>query len=672
MFHKVLVANRGEIAQRIIASAKSLGYRTVAVYSEPDCDAPHVQLADEAVCLGKGVASDSYLNIEKILHAARITRSDAIHPGYGFLSENSDFAQACSEHGLVFIGPDSKAIRLMGSKRAAKEAMLAAKVPCVPGYEGKDQSNTALTDAAEGIGYPIMVKASAGGGGRGMRVVKDSSELESAIKSARSEAFSAFGSDELILEKALTSVRHIEIQIFADTHGNTIHLGERDCSMQRRHQKVIEEAPSPALTPELRESMGQAAISAAKACNYVGAGTVEFLLTAEHDFYFLEMNTRLQVEHPVTELVTNLDLVEWQLRVAAGEKLPLKQDQIKTNGHAIEVRLYAEDPANSFMPQTGTVSLWRPALTDSVSGKDYPGLRVDSGIYEGSQISAHYDPMLAKFIAYGENREQARRRLLRLVQDSHLLGLRDNRSFLSELLQSDTFVSGQATTDFIRDQFTNNPSLASQVIMPDEWGIAALLLCEGALIKHSNLQTTQFIERPIKICCGNYLRTLKISYQNTNKYRLSFENKDPDDSGQSAITIELVDCKDNQLRYIAHAGEKNSVMKTSTFTINRNGDISELWLASNRGNLLFADQTFMVTKNSTTGSNKILASMDGVVVDLLVEKGQTVKCGDVLTVIEAMKMEHPLKAGMDGIVGNILTSPGEQVKGRQLLIELQE
>ncbi|MFK0571745.1 acetyl/propionyl/methylcrotonyl-CoA carboxylase subunit alpha, partial [Endozoicomonas sp.] len=356
MFHKVLVANRGEIAQRIIASAKSLGYRTVAVYSEPDCDAPHVQLADEAVCLGAGQASDSYLNTDKILHAARITESDAIHPGYGFLSENSDFAHACSEHGLVFIGPDSTAIKLMGSKRTAKEAMLAANVSCVPGYEGKDQSDTVLIEAAKGIGYPIMVKASAGGGGRGMRIVNDASELGSAIKSARSEAANAFGSDELILEKALTSVRHIEIQIFADTHGNTIHLGERDCSMQRRHQKVIEEAPSPAMTAGLRESMGQAAISAAKACDYVGAGTVEFLLTGENEFYFLEMNTRLQVEHPVTELVSNLDLVEWQLRIAAGEKLPLTQDQITTHGHAIEVRLYAEDPANSFMPQTGTIS----------------------------------------------------------------------------------------------------------------------------------------------------------------------------------------------------------------------------------------------------------------------------------------------------------------------------
>ncbi len=329
MFHKVLVANRGEIARRVIASAKSLGYRTVAVYSEPDCDAPHVRLADEAVCIGKGLASDSYLNINKLLHAARITGSDSIHPGYGFLSENPEFAETCNEQGLVFIGPDSKSIELMGSKRAAKEVMLASNVPCIPGYEGKEQSDAALTSAAESIGYPIMVKASAGGGGRGMRVVNHTSELEGALKSARSEAASAFGCDELILEKALTSVRHIEIQVFADTHGNTIHLGERDCSMQRRHQKVIEEAPSPAMTPELRELMGQAAISAAKACHYVGAGTVEFLLTSENEFYFLEMNTRLQVEHPVTELVTHLDLVEWQLRVAAGEKLPLTQDQIQ-------------------------------------------------------------------------------------------------------------------------------------------------------------------------------------------------------------------------------------------------------------------------------------------------------------------------------------------------------
>ncbi|WP_419835848.1 acetyl/propionyl/methylcrotonyl-CoA carboxylase subunit alpha [Endozoicomonas atrinae] len=664
MFHKVLVANRGEIAWRVIASAKSLGYRTVAVYSEPDCDAPHVRLADEAVCIGKGLASDSYLNINNILHAARITGSDAIHPGYGFLSENADFAEACNEQGLVFIGPDSKSIELMGSKRAAKEVMLASNVPCIPGYEGKEQSDKALTSAAESIGYPIMVKASAGGGGRGMRVVNHASELEGALKSARSEAASTFGCDELILEKALTSVRHIEIQVFADIYGNTIHLGERDCSMQRRHQKVIEEAPSPALTPELRELMGQAAISAAKACNYVGAGTVEFLLTCENEFYFLEMNTRLQVEHPVTELVTNLDLVEWQLRVAAGEKLPLTQDQIQLNGHAIEVRLYAEDPANGFMPQTGTISLWQPALTDSVSGDAFNGIRVDSGIQQGNQISAHYDPMLAKFIAYGDNREQARRRLLRLVQDSHLLGLRDNRCFLSELLQSESFVSGQATTDFIRDKFTSNASLTSQVVTHEEWLLAALLLSEGPQVESSNLQTTLSFERPIKLGCGDHLRTVKISKECQRSYRISFESKEFD---QTPIEFQLIECSGHQLRYIA-----DGVMKTATFSINRNGEVPELWLASHRGNLRFTDQTFMVTKDSKAGSSQVLASMDGVVVDLLVEQGQTIKCGDVLIVVEAMKMEHPLRAGMDGIVGNINAQPGDQVKGRQLLIELEE
>ncbi len=664
MFHKVLVANRGEIARRVIASAKSLGYRTVAVYSEPDGDAPHVRLADEAVCIGKGLASDSYLNINKLLNAARITGSDAIHPGYGFLSENPEFAETCNEQGLVFIGPDSKSIELMGSKRAAKEVMLASNVPCIPGYEGKEQSDEALTSAAESIGYPIMVKASAGGGGRGMRVVNHASELEDALKSARSEAASAFGCDELILEKALTSVRHIEMQVFADTQGNTIHLGERDCSMQRRHQKVIEEAPSPAMTPELRELMGQAAISAAKACHYVGAGTVEFLLTSENEFYFLEMNTRLQVEHPVTELVTNLDLVEWQLRVAAGEKLPLTQDQIQLNGHAIEVRLYAEDPANGFMPQTGTLSLWQPALTDSVSGDAFNGIRVDSGIQQGNQISAHYDPMLAKFIAYGDNREQARRRLLRLVQDSHLLGLRDNRCFLSELLQSEAFVSGQATTDFIRDQFASNASLTSQVVTHEEWLLAALLLSEGPKAENSNLQTTLSFERPIKLGCDDHLQTVKISKQGQSSYRISFVSKELD---QTAMEFQLIECSSHQLRYIA-----DGVMKTATFSINRNVEVPELWLASHRGNLRFTDQTFMVTKDNKASSSQILASMDGVVVDLLVEQGQTIKCGDVLIVVEAMKMEHPLRAGMDGIVGNINAQPGDQVKGRQLLIELEE
>ena len=379
-FDKILIANRGEIACRVIASAQALGYRTVAVYSEADRDARHVRLADEALCIGPANATASYLNIGALLDACRRSGADAVHPGYGFLSENSDFARACEDAGITFIGPPVAAIRLMGSKRLSKIAMEEAGVPCVPGYQGEDQSDDTLLREARRIGLPLMIKASAGGGGRGMRVVTDETEIPAQLNSARQEARNSFGNDELILERAVSTPRHVEIQVFGDHHGNVIHLGERDCSVQRRHQKVVEEAPSPALDATLRRRMGEAAVNAARACGYVGAGTVEFLLGADGEFYFLEMNTRLQVEHPVTELVTGQDLVAWQLKVAAGEALPLTQDQVTLTGHAMEVRLYAEDPAQGYLPQTGPVRRWRPA-----SGE---GIRVDHGLREGDQVWA--------------------------------------------------------------------------------------------------------------------------------------------------------------------------------------------------------------------------------------------------------------------------------------------
>ncbi|MBT7667423.1 MAG: ATP-grasp domain-containing protein, partial [Rhodospirillaceae bacterium] len=396
-FTKVLIANRGEIACRIMRTSHAMGYRTVAVYSEADGDAPHVQLADQAVCIGPAPVAESYLNVSAILAAAARTGADAVHPGYGFLAENAAFAQACADAGLTFIGPSPKAIDLMGNKRLAKLRMADADVPCVPGYSGADQDDGVLTAEGESIGFPLMVKAASGGGGRGMRLVENAADLPAAITGARSEAENAFGSGELILEKAVIEPRHVEIQVFADSRGNCVHLGERDCSIQRRHQKVVEEAPSPAVGPELRAAMGAAAVAAAQAINYQGAGTVEFLLGADGSFFFLEMNTRLQVEHPVTEMITGLDLVEWQLRVAAGEPLPLDQNGITYDGHAIEVRLYAEDPYADFLPQTGTVVAWRPS----------PDVRVDTGIVEGQEISPFYDPMVAKVIAHGGDREEA-------------------------------------------------------------------------------------------------------------------------------------------------------------------------------------------------------------------------------------------------------------------------
>ena len=418
-FHKILIANRGEIALRILRSARALGYRTVAVYSTADAQARHALEADEAVCIGEPLPAQSYLNISAILAAARQTGADAIHPGYGFLAENEDFAQACREAGLVFIGPSPESIRAMGHKAEAKRLMQKAGVPCVPGYDGDDQSSERLAQEAQRIGYPVMIKATAGGGGRGMRKVEQAQAFADALRSAQSEALNAFGSAQVLLERAIVEPRHIEIQVFADRHGNAVHLGERDCSVQRRHQKLIEESPSPAVSVALRERMGHTAVQAVQALGYEGAGTLEFLLDASGEFYFMEMNTRLQVEHPVTEAVTGLDLVEWQLRVAAGEALPLQQSQIQFNGHAIEVRLCAEDPAKGFMPQSGRFCEWSSSTA----------LRVEHALSADSEVPPYYDSMVAKLISHGAHRQEALRRLRAGLQDTVALGVTTNQAF---------------------------------------------------------------------------------------------------------------------------------------------------------------------------------------------------------------------------------------------------
>ncbi|MEM8752224.1 MAG: biotin carboxylase N-terminal domain-containing protein, partial [Pseudomonadota bacterium] len=438
-FDAVLIANRGEIARRVIRTCRALGLRAVAVHSEADADAPHVREADDAVAIGPAPAAESYLDAERIIEAARATGAGAIHPGYGFLSENADFAEAVEAAGLTFIGPPGSAIRAMGDKAAAKRAMIAAGVPVAPGYEGGDQSDEALVEAAERVGFPLMVKAAAGGGGKGMRLVAGAADLLAAIAEARAEARSSFGDGALILERAILDARHVEIQIFADAHGACLHLGERDCSVQRRHQKVLEEAPCPAVTPALRDAMGAAAVAAARAVDYRGAGTVEFLLDAKGDFYFLEMNTRLQVEHPVTEEVTGLDLVALQIAVAAGEPLPFAQGDLRIEGHAIEARLYAEDAAAGFLPSTGRVEIWRPS----------PLVRVDDGIAEGGEVTPHYDPMIAKLIARGPTREAARLKLIRALEDTAVAGPKTNRAFLIDVLAHPVFAAGEATTGFL-------------------------------------------------------------------------------------------------------------------------------------------------------------------------------------------------------------------------------
>jgi 3-methylcrotonyl-CoA carboxylase alpha subunit len=469
-FQRILIANRGEIAIRVIHACREMGISPIAIYSEADANALHVQMADQAYCVGPAPARDSYLNQERILEVAKLSQADAIHPGYGFLSENAVFTKACQQAGIVFIGPSPDAMDLMGSKIASKRCMDKAAVPTVPGYYGDDQSEVRLNEEAQKIGFPLLVKASAGGGGKGMRVVKALSELTSALASAKREALNAFGDDAVFLERYFETVRHIEFQILADTHGQVLHLFERECSIQRRHQKIVEEAPSPALDADLRARMAAAAVKAAQAVNYVNAGTIEMLLDENNQFYFLEMNTRLQVEHPVTESILGLDLVKAQIEVAAGLPLPWTQADLEARGHALEVRIYAEDPARQFMPTTGTVL--------KLKWPQGPGIRIDSGLYPGQEISPYYDPMLAKLIAWGPDREAARTRLLAALKDCVILGLTTNIAYLIAILEHPQFIAGQLNTHFV-EHFASD--LALPLTLPAEVQAVAARLGQKSL-----------------------------------------------------------------------------------------------------------------------------------------------------------------------------------------------
>ena len=656
-FNKILIANRGEIACRVMRTAQALGYRTVAVYSEADADARHVQLADQAVCIGPAQINQSYLRIDAIIAAALKTGADAIHPGYGFLSENADFARACEAVGIVFIGPTVEAIHLMGSKRLSKIAMLNAGVPCIPGYEGAEQDDEILSREAQRIGYPLMIKASAGGGGRGMRLVHEASELLTQIRIARSEAQNAFGSGELILERAVIQPRHVEIQVFGDQHGNIVYLGERDCSVQRRHQKVVEEAPCPLMTPELRKAMGEAAVKAAASVDYVGAGTVEFLLDRNGEFFFLEMNTRLQVEHPVTELITGQDLVAWQIRVAEGQPLPLKQEDIRLTGHAMEVRLYAEDSTQNFLPQTGRVLRWEPALLD--------GIRIDHGLLEGQAISPFYDPMLAKVIAYGATREEARRKLVRAVEDCVLLGVNGNQRFLANLLKHPEFAAGNATTAFIAEHFADDPSLSPQPPAASELAVAAALLYQqsaNARAHQSGLAGWR------NAGSAPWRFVLKLGEQ-----PFDIELDVVADGPQPSLLLVRVAEQRTAIRLLACDGrwanlELDGIRQRMAYHL----DGETLWLYGHNGNLQFSDITHLpVGSAAGAGSGSVKAPMDGAIVEVLVEEGAKVSKGQLLLVLEAMKMEHPLKASIDGVVRRVGVSRGDQVKNRQLLVEIE-
>ncbi len=645
LFHKILIANRGEIAVRVIRTARKMGYRTVAVYSEADKNAAHVLAADQAVCVGPASVSESYLMIDNIIAAAHKTQADAIHPGYGFLSENPAFARACAAAGIQFIGPDASAIELMGSKRLSKVAMLDAGVPCIPGYQGAEQSDQVLIEKAADVGFPIMVKASAGGGGRGMRLVTEQGELAAQIKTARSEALSAFGSGELILERAVLAPRHIEIQIFADSQGNTVYLGERDCSIQRRHQKVVEEAPSPFVDEGLRERMGQAAVSAAKACGYRGAGTVEFLVDSDKNFYFLEMNTRLQVEHPVTELITGLDLVEWQLRVAAGEMLSLTQEDVSLNGHAIEVRLYAEDPRQNFMPQTGNILVWQ-----------YPereGIRVDHGIHCGDTVSAHYDPMLAKVIAFGPDRATAARRLASAIEDIQLVGVNTNKRFLLNVLRHPAFINAEATTAFIEQHFTEHAS--TQNTAP---AIGTLARAAMIYFQHPSFGQPSWSSAAPQV----YRFTLKINEQ---AHAVQIQKQEDGYLVKS-------EAQETELTLVSHGANQAVVVEEGI----RQGfsyalQDKTLFLDDGSGHYQIDDITQLpASVSEQNASGEINAVMDGVIVDVLVKEGDAVEAGQLMVVMEAMKMEHQLKALSTGRVTEVRAAIGLQVKSKQLLVTI--
>lgn len=643
-FSKVLVANRGEIAVRVMQTAKAMGYQTVAVYSDADANARHVQVADEAVYIGPAKVSESYLSIANIIAACEKTGADAVHPGYGFLSENTDFAQACLEHGITFIGPGAAAIELMGSKRLSKLAMIEAGVPCVPGYEGDQQELDELAVQAEKIGYPLMVKASAGGGGRGMRLVEQPASLLEALKTARSEAENAFGSGELILEKAVMAPRHVEIQVFGDTHGNYVYLFERDCSIQRRHQKVVEEAPCPVMTPELRQQMGEAAVAAAKACDYVGAGTVEFLLDQSGEFYFLEMNTRLQVEHPVTEMITGLDLVEWQLRVANGETLPLQQHELSLNGHAIEVRLYAEDPRQDFLPQTGKVWRWQPA--------ELPHVRIDHGMLEQDEISPFYDPMVAKVIAYGKTRQDAIRLLARAVDDCVLLGVNSNKQFLSNLLRHPVVVAGETNTAFIQQHFQEDISLHPQSPTPEILAVAAALFSQQNQ-KQVAWHTGVALPFPLKL---KYADRQVVLHVHHDQQQVTAEL-----CGQQA-SIQIVHINDVEIIYSC-----DGVRRKLAYVL----DQDQLYLDADNGNVVIENITYAAPEaTEAVGDGKIRAPMDGAIVNLLVNVGDQVVKGQTLLVLEAMKIQQQIKSDVDGVVEELIGQVGQQVKKRQQLLSV--
>ena len=627
MFTKILIANRGEIACRIIKTARKMGIHTVAVYSEADRNALHVTMADESVYIGPAPSTESYLVIDNLIKAALDTGAEAIHPGYGFLSENADFCRQCQAHNIVFIGPPAEAIVAMGSKSAAKTIMQDAGVPLVPGYHGEDQSAKVIKQAADEMGYPVLLKAAAGGGGKGMRAVHNEAEFEQALASAKREALNSFNDDIMLVEKYLLQPRHVEIQVFCDSHNNAVYLFERDCSVQRRHQKVIEEAPAPGMSEDLRQQMGEAAIKAAAAINYQGAGTVEFLLDSQGEFFFMEMNTRLQVEHPVTEMISGQDLVEWQLRVASGEPLPLTQEQLSINGHAFEARIYAEDPDQDFLPATGRLSLLSPPQENS-------HVRVDTGVVEGDEVSIYYDPMIAKLVVWDSDRDRALARLAQALSEYQVAGLTTNIGFLYNLATSEAFQNAEIDTGYI-EQHKQEIFRQRQEDIDYATPIAAAAV--------------------MKMRENRALENAKKSTEPNSPWHLSNSWGLP----QPEVNIQI------GLSELSIALDNSADLGTATVVENNSG--FDLFTARGFFRCAEISADFGLDADQENAGN-LCAPMNGTIVSLLVKTGEQVTKGTALLVIEAMKMEHSINAPSDGMVSEFYFQPGDLVDGGTELV----
>ncbi len=655
MIKKVLIANRGEIAVRIIRSAKEMGIQTVAVYAEPDKNALHVQMADEKVFIGNAPANESYLVPEKIIDAAKQTNADSIHPGYGFLSENAEFSELCKKENIIFIGPSAHAIATMGDKITARETMIRAGVSVVPGYQGEAKDDNTLLVEAQKIGYPIMVKATAGGGGKGMRLVHDKTDLINAVNAAKSEAKAAFGNDTIYLEKYITSPHHIEFQILADKHGNVIHLNERECSVQRRHQKIIEETPSPLMTPEVRKKMGEQAKQAARAVNYSGAGTIEFLMDDNLNYYFLEMNTRLQVEHPITEMTTGVDLVQEQFKIAAGEKLQYKQENIPQNGHAVECRIYAEDPENNFMPSSGKVHY--------ISEPKGDGIRIDGYMYSGAEIPIYYDPMISKLITWEKNRDKAIEKMKFALENYKILGVKHNIPFLHKVLSHNKFIQGKYDTRFIglyADDLKSAPSKNLDFV-------AFVSYLRYHQLLENNMQTFnpayKLIPQQLKLVIDKNEYEIKIieEYQNSYKIKVNensyFVKKEQlgdnafllkENGNQHKMILAVAKTKEYIINYGIHNFEVKIIDTQSKYALNRNQG------------------------KAGDNSNLISTPIPGKIVKIPVSKGEKVSDGTTVIIVEAMKMQSEYKASGNKIVKEIKVKEGDAIEGNEILVVLED